>query len=272
MGKVLITVSLLFKLSGAPFHMWAPDVYEGAPTITTALLAAVFSVLVQVGLVSSVLLCSGVLSIIVGAIGALNQVKMKRLLAYSGVGHMGFLCFGVALGSFESVEASLVYVLIYALMSICGFSVLLSLGWTRALIIEVAGLSRENAVLGVTLGLTFFSTAGIPPLSGFLGKWLVLLSGVSSSYYLICVIIVIFSVIAGVYYVRVVQWIYFPNYGDLIWQKILKKLKVVNLRKSVILGVVLFMVLFLMISPNWVLEVVHDAGASLYMSMSFISL
>lgn len=220
-GKICITASLLFKLSAVPFHMWAPDVYEGVPTITTALLAimpkiAVFSVLAQVGLVSNVVLFCGVLSIIYGAIGALNQTKIKRLLAYSGIGHMGFLLFGVAMGSFESVQASFVYIIIYIIMSICGFSVFLSLKLIRALIIEVSGLSRENFVMSLTLALTFLSIAGVPPLAGFLGKWLILLSGVSSGYYLICMAIVVASVIAGVYYVRVVQIIYFPSYFLLI--------------------------------------------------------
>ena len=251
-GKIFITASLLFKLSVVPFHMWAPDVYEGVPTITTALLAimpkiGVFSVLVQVGLVSNVVLFCGVLSIIYGAIGALNQTKIKRLLAYSGIGHMGFLLFGVAIGSFESIQASLVYIIIYIIMSICGFSVFLSLKLIRALIIEVSSLSRDNFVMSLTLALTFLSIAGIPPLAGFLGKWLILLSGVSSGYYLICMVIVVASVIAGVYYVRVVQIIYFPSYFLLIWQKVINRLGVINLRKSILLGVVFFFILFLMV-------------------------
>lgn len=269
MGKILITVSLLFKLSAAPFHMWAPDVYEGAPTITTALLVivpkiGVFSVLVQIGLVSNVVLFCGVLSIIYGAIGALNQTKIKRLLAYSGIGHMGFLLFGVGIGSFESIQASLVYIIIYLIMSICVFLVLLSLKLIRVLIIEVSSLSRENPIMALTLALTFLSTAGIPPLVGFLGKWLILLSGVSSGYYLISMMVVVVSVIAGVYYVRVVQIIYFSSYYLLIWQKVIDRLEGINLRKSVFLGGIFFIVLFLMVLPNWVLQMTHDATISVY--------
>lgn len=268
-GKILITVSLLFKLSVAPFHMWAPDVYEGAPTITTALLVimpkiGVFSVLVQVGLVSNVVLFCGVLSIIYGAIGALNQTKIKRLLAYSGIGHMGFLLFGVGIGSFESIQASLVYIIVYLFMSICVFLVLLSLKLIRALIIEVSSLSRENFIIALTLAFTFLSIAGVPPLVGFLGKWLILLSGVSSGYYLICMMIVVVSVIAGVYYVRVVQIIYFSSHFLLIWQKVINRLEEINLRKSVFLGGVLYIVLFLMVLPNWVLQMTHDATISIY--------
>ena len=174
-GKILITISLLFKLSAAPFHMWAPDVYDGAPTTTTALLAivpkvGVFSILVQIGPITNVVLLCAIFSIIYGAIGALNQTKIKRLLAYSGIGHIGFILFGVAIGSFESIQASLIYLIIYVIMSICSFSIILSLKLTKDLIIEVSGLSRDNPVMALTLALTLLSTAGVPPLAGFLSK------------------------------------------------------------------------------------------------------
>lgn len=273
-GKILITISLLFKLSAAPFHMWAPDVYEGAPTTTTALLATipkvgVFSILVQIGPVTNIVLVCGVLSIVYGAIGALNQTKIKRLLAYSGIGHMGFTLFGIAVGSFESVQASLIYIIIYIIMTICSFSIILSLKLTKDLIIEVSGLSRDNPVIALTLALTFLSIAGIPPLAGFLSKWLILLAGVSSGYYLICGVVVVSSVIAGVYYVRLVQIIYFPfgraDYSLLIWQKVLRKEKRINLSKSLLIGFTFFIILFLMISPNFLLQITHDATISLYM-------
>nr|YP_001648493.1 NADH dehydrogenase subunit 2 [Topsentia ophiraphidites]ABW83855.1 NADH dehydrogenase subunit 2 [Topsentia ophiraphidites] len=269
-GKILITISLLFKLSAAPFHMWAPDVYEGAPTIITALLATVpkvgvFSILVQIGPVSNVVLVCAILSIICGAIGALNQTKIKRLLAYSGIGHMGFILFGIAIASFESIQASLIYMIIYVIVSICSFTIILSLSFTKDLIIEVSGLSRDNPVIGLTLALTFLSTAGIPPLAGFLSKWLILLSGISDGYYLICIIAVISSVIAGVYYVRLVQLIYFQaNYSILIWQKVLNKERKLSLSKSLLIGGTLFLILFLIFFPNFLLQITHDATISLY--------
>lgn len=269
-GKILITISLLFKLSAAPFHMWAPDVYDGAPTMITALLATVpkigvFSILVQIGPVTNVVLICAVLSIIYGAIGALNQTKIKRLLAYSGIGHMGFILFGVAIGSFESIQASLIYMVIYIIMSLCSFSIILALNLSKDLIIEVSGLSRDNPLIGLTLAFAFLSTAGIPPLAGFLSKWLILLSGVSSGYYLICIVAVISSVIAGVYYVRIVQIIYFQaDYPILIWQKVLKKDKSIDLSKSLLIGSTFFVILFLIISPNFLLQITHDATISLY--------
>jgi len=269
-GKILITISLLFKLSAAPFHMWAPDVYEGAPTVITALLATVpkvgvFSILVQIGPVINVVLVCAILSIICGAIGALNQTKIKRLLAYSGIGHMGFILFGIAIASFESIQASLIYIIIYVIVSICSFTIILSLSLTKDLIIEISGLSRDNPVIGLTLALTFLSTAGIPPLAGFLSKWLILLSGISSGYYLICIIAVISSVVAGVYYVRLVQLIYFQaNYSILIWQKILNKERRLNLSKSLLIGGTLFIILFIIFSPNFLFQITHDATISLY--------
>lgn len=273
-GKILITVSLLFKLSVTPFHMWAPDVYEGAPTITTALLAtvpkvAVFSILVQIGAVTNVVLVCALLSIVYGSIGALNQTKIKRLLAYSGIGHMGFMLFGVAIGSFESIQASLIYMIVYVIMSVCSFSIILSLNLTKNLIIEVSGLSRDNPAMALALGLIFLSIAGIPPLAGFLSKWFILLAGVSSGYYLISIMIVVSSVIAGVYYVRLVQIIYFPwgaeEYSMLNIQKVLKKEKRIDFSKSVLIGLTFFIILFLIISPNFLLQITHDATISLYM-------
>ena len=269
-GKILVTISLLFKLSAVPFHMWAPDVYEGSPTIITALLTTVpkigvFSILVQVGPVTNVVLICAVLSIVYGAIGALNQTKVKRLLAYSGIGHMGFILLGVAIGSFESIQAGLIYMIIYVIMSICSFSILLSLNLTKDFIIEVKELSRKNPVVGGTLALTFLSTAGFPPLAGFLSKWLVLLSGVSSGYYVISLIVVVSSVIAGVYYVRVVQIIYFQVESSiLIWERIFKKERVMELSKSMLIGGTFFIILFLMVSPNFLLQITHDATISLY--------
>nr|YP_001648572.1 NADH dehydrogenase subunit 2 [Ptilocaulis walpersi]ABW83893.1 NADH dehydrogenase subunit 2 [Ptilocaulis walpersi] len=269
-GKILITISLLFKLAAAPFHMWAPDVYEGAPTIITALLATVpkvgiFSILVQIGPVINVILISAVLSIIYGAIGALNQTKIKRLLAYSGIGHMGFILLGVAIDTFESIQASLIYIIIYIIITICSFTIILSLNLTKNLIIEISGLSGDNPVIAATLALTLFSVAGIPPLAGFLSKLLILLSGVLNGYYLITIIAVISSVIAGVYYVRLVHLIYFPiNYSILIWQNILIKQRNINLSKSILIGITFYIILFLIITPNFLLQISHNAVISLY--------
>nr|YP_654318.1 NADH dehydrogenase subunit 2 [Agaricia humilis]ABG02292.1 NADH dehydrogenase subunit 2 [Agaricia humilis] len=269
-GSLLIVVALLFKLSVAPFHMWAPDVYDGAPTTTTALLAIVpkvgyFSLLVLIGSAVNILLVGALFSIFVGAVGALNQTKVKRLLAYSGVGHMGFVLWGIEVGSFESIQASLIYVVLYVIMSICVFAIILALGTVKSLIVEFSGLSRRLPVLALTLALTFLSIAGIPPLVGFLGKWLVLLSGVVYQYYLAFLLAVVCSVVAGVYYVRVVKVIYFQaSFSLLISLKMLRKENWINLRKALLIGGSLYVIGFTMLSPNLWLQLAHWAVGGLF--------
>lgn len=127
LGKIFITVSLLFKLSAAPFHMWAPDVYDGAPTFTTATLAvlpkvSVFSLLAQVQPVVHLVFVCSFLSLGLGALGALNQTRFKRLLAYSGISHFGFVLFAFSIGSLDSLQSSVVYLVVYVVMSLCVFS------------------------------------------------------------------------------------------------------------------------------------------------------
>nr|YP_009158837.1 NADH dehydrogenase subunit 2 [Porites rus]CRN13696.1 NADH dehydrogenase subunit 2 (mitochondrion) [Porites rus] len=269
-GSLLIVVSLLFKLSAAPFHMWAPDVYDGAPTTATALLAIVpkvgyFSILVSIGSAVNMLLVGTLFSLVVGALGALNQTKVKRLLAYSGVGHMGFVLWGIEVGSFESIQASLTYMILYVIMSICVFAIILALGTVRSLIVEFSGLSRRLPVLALTLALTFLSIAGIPPLVGFLGKWLVLLSGVVNQYYLVFILAVVCSVVAGVYYVRIVKIIYFQaSFSLLICSKVLRKENWINLRKALLIGAGLYVIGFTMLSPNLWLQLAHWAVGGLF--------
>ena len=270
MGGLLITVALLFKLSAAPFHMWAPDVYDGAPTTTTALLAivpkvAIFSILVSIGPAINILLIGAIFSMIVGAIGALNQTKIKRLIAYSGIGHMGFILWGMEIGSFESIQASLVYMILYVTMSISIFAIILALGVVRNLIVEFSGLSRREPALAITLALTLLSIAGIPPLVGFLSKWLVLLPGVVNQYYLVSVLAVVCSVIAGVYYVRIVKIIYFQADSSLlIGIKTLRGENRINLRKALLIGASLYVIGFTIASPNLLLQLAHWATVGLF--------
>ena len=262
-GSLLITVALLFKLSAAPFHMWAPDVYDGAPTTTTALLAIVpkvgiFSILVSIGPVINILLIGAIFSMVVGAIGALNQTKIKRLLAYSGIGHMGFILWGIEIGSFESIQASLVYMILYVTMSISIFAITLALGVVKNLIVEFSGLSRREPALAITLALTLLSIAGIPPLVGFLSKWLVLLPGVVNQYYLVSVLAVVCSVIGGVYYVRIVKIIYFQaDPSLLIGIKTLRGENRINLRKALLIGASFYVIGFTIASPNLLLQLAH---------------
>nr|YP_009468828.1 NADH dehydrogenase subunit 2 [Anemonia manjano]AVA29789.1 NADH dehydrogenase subunit 2 [Anemonia manjano] len=269
-GGLLITGALLFKLSAAPFHMWAPDVYDGAPTTTTALLATVpkvgiFFILVSIGPVANVLLIGVIFSMVVGALGALNQTKIKRLLAYSGIAHMGFVLWGIEIGTFESVQASLIYMILYVIMSICVFTIVLALGGPKNLIVEFSGLSRREPTLAITLALTFLSIAGIPPLIGFFSKWWILLSGITYQYYLVSILAVVCSVVAGVYYVRIVKIIYFQaDSFFLVGLKTLREKKRLNFRRSLLIGVSLYPIGFMIISPNILLQLAHWATVGLF--------
>lgn len=263
LGSLLITVALLFKLASAPFHMWAPDVYDGAPTPTTALLAivpkvAIFSILVSVGPIINLLLLGAVLSLVVGSLGALNQTKIKRLLAYSGIGHMGFILWGLEIGTFESIQASLIYMTIYVIMSISIFTIVLSQGLNRNYLVELSGLSRGQPALALSLALTLLSMAGIPPLVGFMAKWWVLLPGVVNHYYVVAVLAVVCSVVAGVYYVRVVKILYFQtDYPVLLGIKALRGANQINLRKGLLISVSLYAIACTIISPNFLLQLSH---------------
>nr|UUF92214.1 NADH dehydrogenase subunit 2 [Premocyathus sp. IS-2022] len=255
-GYILILGALFFKLSVAPFHMWAPDVYEGAPTKIVLLLATVpkigiFSLLIALALPANSLLIGIVFSLFVGAFGALNQTKIKRLLAYSSIGHMGFILWGFESGSFESLQASLVYLFIYVIMTICVFSLILGFHLYKNLFIEFSGVSRVLPLFAITLGVVFFSIAGIPPFAGFLSKWVVLLSGVLSQSYFVFLFAVLCSVIGGVYYVRVVKILFFQkNSYLLITIKALRKELHLNFKKVFLVGLCLYFILFLFMVPH----------------------
>lgn len=235
-GAIFIIFAILFKLAAAPFHMWAPDVYEGSPTIVTAYFAIVPKIGILLllitliygpflGIVNSVIkpliIISGLLSIIIGSLGALNQTKIKRLLAYSAIGHMGFILLGVAPGTVNSLQATIIYIILYIIMSLNSFGfVLIYYNKYRSsinsidrsyFISELSGLSRKEPVLAGTFALSLLSIAGIPPLAGFFSKYYVLLSLIENNMYLISIIAILFSVISCFYYIRIIQWMYFNN-------------------------------------------------------------
>nr|YP_010127272.1 NADH dehydrogenase subunit 2 [Paraconotrochus antarcticus]QPO84676.1 NADH dehydrogenase subunit 2 [Paraconotrochus antarcticus] len=270
LGNLLITIALLFKLSAAPFHIWTPDVYEGAPGSTTALLAivpkiGVFSLLVSIGPAANILLMGVLASLIVGALGALNQTRIKRLLAYSGVGHVGFILWGMETGSFGGLQASLLYLGLYVLMSICAFTIVLALNMAKSMLVEFTGLSRRFPLLGGSLALVFLSIAGIPPLAGFIGKWLVLLTGVTSGSYLIFFFAIACAVLSGVYYVRIVKIIYFQvGHPLLISLKMFRRESQLNLKKAALMGFSLYLIGLVVLVPNLWLLIITEALEGLF--------
>ena len=240
LGMIFILVGFLFKCTAVPFHMWAPDVYEGAPTAVTAFFSiapkiALFGVLLRVFLSSfydfmgpwqKILIFCSLASMLLGALAAMCQNKMKRLLAYSSIGHVGYLLIGLCCGTVEGVQALLIYLTIYVVMTINLFAIiLLHLGRhdTPSAIslsphvqrvkytTDLAQLGSTNPLLALSLAVTMFSIAGIPPLAGFYSKAVLFFAAVSSSQYLLAIFGVITSVISCFYYIRLVKIMYFEK-------------------------------------------------------------
>ena len=230
-GLVFILAGLAFKVSAVPFHMWTPDVYEGAPTPVTAfftiapkIAALALFVRVMVGPFGNlheewqqIVIFISISSMALGAFAALNQSNIKRLMAYSSIGHVGYALIGLSLGSEAGVRAVLIYLAIYLFMNIGTFACILCMrrgGQMVEDIHDLSGLSRSHPLVALSLAIFMFSLAGIPPLAGFFGKLYVFQAAIAAEFYLIAVIGVLTSVIGAFYYLRVIRIIYFENIQD----------------------------------------------------------
>ena len=272
-----ILIGLLFKLSAAPFHMWAIDVYEGSPTLVTAF----FSIIPKIGIItllikffffffntywiyfSKIVLISAFLSLFIGTFSALNQLKLKRLLAYSGVVHVGFLLTGLSINSIQGFYSVYFYLIIYMVLSLTLFAFLLSIyKWTNLKkiknISEVVLLFKANPVLSFILALTLFSVAGIPPLLGFYSKLYVFIVGIQAKYYFLITIIALMSVISAFYYLRIIKLIFFKN-----WQYFFL-LKPLSSRNSLIIAFLFLINFFFLLWPNFCVLVLHNILISIF--------
>ncbi len=228
-GVVFVLAGLAFKISAVPFHMWTPDVYEGAPTPVTTFFAsapkvAALALTMRVALDAfgtqthawqQIVIFAALASIVVGALGAIGQGNIKRLLAYSSINNVGFILIGLAAATPQGASAMLVYLAIYVAMTIGGFVAVLMLkdehGEPVEAIADLAGLSRERKVLSLCLAMIMFSLAGIPPLFGFWGKFVVFQAAVQAGLLPLAVIGIAASVIGAFYYIKVVKIIYFDE-------------------------------------------------------------
>ncbi|CAO3618670.1 unnamed protein product [Mucor hiemalis] len=231
---LLILVGLLFKVSAAPFHNWAPDVYDGVPTVVTTWLTTMpkvaflvfileFQGFTQLANWSSwtyLLLISSLLSLLVGTIGGLAQYRIKRLLTYSTISHVGFLLLALAINNEESVESFLFYLIQYSLTNINVFFILVAFGYllqTKGLSIyspiqyinQLKGQFKANPLLGLSLAVCLFSMAGIPPLVGFFGKQMVLYAATHNGNFFLAFVAILVSVVSAAYYLRVIKVIHF---------------------------------------------------------------
>ena len=227
-GLVFLFAGFCFKVSAVPFHMWTPDVYEGAPTPVTAFFAAApkvagIAMFVRATVVAfpgitaqwqEIVVFVAIASMLLGSFAAIGQRNIKRLMAYSSIGHMGFALIGLAAGTPEGVQGVLVYMSIYLTMTLGVFAVILSMrraGGMVESIDQLAGLARTHPTMAFFLAMLLFSMAGVPPLAGFFAKFYVFLAAIKAGLYVLAVIGVLASVVGAYYYLAIVKIMYFDE-------------------------------------------------------------
>jgi NADH-quinone oxidoreductase subunit N len=265
-GIVFILVGLAFKISAVPFHMWAPDVYDGSPTTVTLFFTMVpkiaaltvfirFLYIPFLDLIDQwqmILVFLSIASMLFGAIAAIGQKNIKRLIAYSSIGHIGYALAGVALASNDGIQSSIIYLTIYIVMNLGLFSCLLMLRRNDIYyesIDDLSGLSKNHPILSFSLLVILFSLAGIPPLAGFFAKFYIFKAVIEQSMYFLAIVGLLSTVIAAFYYLRIIKIIYFDPEKEKYDQDHSPWLKF-----SLILSTLL--ILFYFISPSQLVEVV----------------
>ncbi len=227
-AMVFILVGLAFKVSAVPFHMWTPDVYEGAPTSITSFFAVVPKVAGLALLIKfmsipfsnillewqTIIIFISIASMILGAVAAMIQKNFKRLLAYSSIGHIGYALAGVATGAISGYESAIVYISIYVIMNIGAFSCLYLLkkdGIYKENISDLSGISKKHPLLAISLLIILFSLAGIPPLGGFFAKFYVFVAVLEQQMYALAIIGLLTTVMSAFYYLKIIKTIYFDD-------------------------------------------------------------
>jgi len=225
-GLVFILVGLAFKISAVPFHMWTPDVYEGAPTSVTAFFAlapkvAGFGAIIRILYIAfgnvvnewqTILIFISIASMILGAVAAIGQTNIKRLMAYSSISHMGYALAGVTTGTNEGISSSILYIFLYVVMNIGSFVCIILMKRKNVYlenIRDLSGLSKNHPVIAFSFTVILFSLAGIPPLAGFFAKFYVFMAVIKSNLFALAIIGLITSVVSAFYYLRIIKIIYF---------------------------------------------------------------
>ena len=265
-GIVFILVGLAFKISAVPFHMWAPDVYEGSPTTVTLFFTmvpkiAALTVFIRFLYVpfqnlidqwQMILIFLSIASMLFGAIAAIGQTNIKRLIAYSSIGHIGYALAGLASVSNEGIQSSIIYITIYIIMNLGLFSCLLMMRRKNEYyenLEDLSGLSKNHPLISISLLIILFSLAGIPPLAGFFAKFYIFKAVIEQSMYFLAIVGLLSTVIAAFYYLRIIKIIYFDLEKDKFDQDHSPWLKF-SLTFSTIL------ILFYFIFPSQLIEVV----------------
>ena len=269
LSVIFLTVAFGFKIAAAPFHMWAPDVYEGAPTSITAFMsvgpkAAGFAVLGRVFMVAfvsvkvewaAILVPLSILTMAVGNIVALSQTNIKRMLAYSSIAHAGYALLGIITANNEGLASVMNYLMIYAFMNIGAFAVIIMLrseGFKGESIYDYQGLSKTHPLAAVLMLIFMFSLTGIPPTAGFIGKLYIFMSAINAGYTWLVIIAVIFSAISAYFYLRVVMYMYMREPKETVTLT-------TSFSNGVALGITTFAVLFIGVLPSFLLNLAKAA-------------
>ncbi len=273
-GLVFVLAGLAFKISAVPFHMWTPDVYQGAPTSVTALFAIVPKVAAMALLMRllfepflamsdqwvQIVYFISLMSMIVGAFAAVAQDDIKRLLAYSSIGNMGYALIGLVAGTPEGAGGVVLYLMIYMIMTAGVFAVVLCMrrqGLSVYKIDDLAGLSKHSPVLAYAMAILMFSMSGIPPAAGFFGKLIVFNAAVSEGYYILATLGILTSVVAAYYYLRVIKVMFFDDSENAFDAGI-------PFARQVVLFVSIVFVLGFVIKPSIFIESSMHAAAVLF--------
>jgi NADH-quinone oxidoreductase subunit N len=272
-GLVFVMAGLAFKMSAVPFHMWAPDVYEGAPTPVTAFFASaekVAAIAITLRLVLTafegipdqwrqIIIFISILSMVLGAFAAIGQSNFKRLMAYSAINHIGYALVGLAAGGEAGVASVLTYMAIYLVMTLGTFAGILAMrtgGESVENIADLSGLARTDGVMAFFLAMMMFSLAGVPPLAGFFAKWYVFSAAIQARLYVLAVIGILSSAVAAYYYLRVVKVMYFDEPAPAFDKG--------TLAPRAVLALTGLFVVFLFAYPGFLIEATRAAAGSLF--------
>ena len=267
-GIVFILVGLAFKISAVPFHMWAPDVYQGSPTSVTAFFAilpkiAALTIFVRVLYVpffnlindwQMIIVFLSIASMLFGSIAAIGQTNLKRLIAYSSIGHMGYALAGLSTGTNQGIQSSITYITIYLFMNLAFFGCVFMLRRDDKYfenIEDLSGLSKHHPILSFSFLIVLFSLAGIPPLAGFFAKFYVFTAVLEQSMYFLAIVGLLSTVIAAYYYLRLIKIIYFDPEKE-------KYETNHNIGLKISLFISSIFILFYFVYPGWLTEIIEN--------------
>jgi NADH-quinone oxidoreductase subunit N len=272
-GLVFLLVGIAFKVSAVPFHMWTPDVYEGAPTPVTAFFAvapkvAAMALLIRVLVTAfpgikpqwqQIVVFLAIASTLLGAFAAIGQTNIKRLMAYSSIANVGYALIGLAAGTAQGAQGVLIYMAIYVVMTLGAFACILSMRREDGPVEDIsslAGLAQTNLPMAFALAVFMFSLAGIPPLAGFWAKFYVFLAAIQAGFYALAVIGIVASVVGAYYYLRIVKIMFFDDPEE--------KFLVPQMKESVLMALTALFVLLYVVWPAPLVDAAAAAAKSLF--------